>query len=87
MAIATVGNRVIIKPIMQEKFSEGGIEVAESFRGRSAKGEVVAVGPKVDWLPIGSVCHYVKGGGDKIELDNKEYYALLDIDVRAFYVN
>jgi len=83
----TTKNKVIIKPIMQDSVSEGGIEVPESFRGRSAKGEVVAAGDKVNWLPIGSICHYVKGGGEKIEIDGVEYYGLLDIDIRAFYIN
>lgn len=84
--MTTTGNRVIIKPIMQDSKSEGGIIVAESFRGRSAKGEVVAVGHKVDWLPIGSICHYVKGGGDKIDIGDG-FYGLLDIDIRGFYIN
>ncbi len=82
-----IGNKVIIKPIMQDSTSEGGIIVPDSFKGRSAKGEVVAVGNKVSWLPVGSICHYVKGGGDKMEENGNSFYGLMDIDIRAYYIN
>ena len=80
----TVANRVVVEPIMSDEKSSGGIIVSDAYRERSTKAKVVAAGSKVKWLPLGSIVHHVPKAGEA--LDNG-CYAMLDIDIRAFYVN
>jgi len=89
--MTTVGNKVIVKPILGDNKSLGGIIVPDSFIGRSAKAIVVAVGPGKKLtpmkIPVGVECLHVPGAGDEIEQDGEKYYVMADTDIRAYYKN
>jgi len=89
--MTTVRNKVIVKPVMGESESLGGIIVPNSFIGRTAKGIVVAVGPGSKAtpmkIPVGVECLHVPGAGDEIENNGETYYVMADTDIRAFLKN
>lgn len=89
--MTTVKNKVIVKPIMGESESLGGIIVPNSFIGRTAKALVVAVGPGTKStpmkIPVGVECLHVPGAGDEIEENGEKYYVMADTDIRAYYQN
>jgi chaperonin GroES len=87
--MTTVKNKVVVRPIADDSQSAGGIFVPMAFIGRSAKAEIVAVGPgtvnKPMKLPAGVLCLHVLGAGEEIEDNGEKFFVMNDADVLAYY--
>jgi len=87
----TVKNKVIVRPIAQDSQSAGGIIVPMAFIGRSAKAEVVCVGPgtkeKPMRIPAGVLCLHILGAGEEIEESGEKFFVMNDADILAYYEN
>ncbi len=87
----TVGNKVIVQPIMVEERSVSGIIVPDMAMERSSKAIVVAVGGGTEKRPmkieVGKTYFHVKGAGAEIEIDGKKFYVMADTDLRAVLEN
>ena len=78
--IRPIRNNILVEPILEDEMSAGGIIVPESFRGRTSKAKVVAVGngTKDDkpWVPIGATVWHIKDAGTEIIHGGKRYFIL-----------
>ena len=89
--IKPIKNRILVEPIMEDEMSAGGIVVPESFRGRTSKAKIVAVGngskERPMRIPAGVTCWHVKGAGDEVIEDGKKFYLMMDTDVLGYLPN
>jgi chaperonin GroES len=83
-----IGDKVIIKPQIQEEKTAGGIFLPDTAKERPSEGTVIAVGPGAvldggerSPMPVreGDVVVYAKYGGTEITVDGEEYI-ILDAD-------
>ncbi len=87
MNIKPLGTRVVIKPLLAEKKTAGGIIIPDTAKEKPAKGEVLAVGPgKADEemvLNVGDTVLYGRYAGTEVELDGEKYLIMSQSDVLA----
>ncbi len=85
LKIEPLGDRIIIRrEEADEKATPGGrIVLPDSVREheRPSKGEVLAIGPKIESVAVGDVVYYTKYAGDEITQDEVEYTILREGDV------
>lgn len=83
--IIPIGDRVLIKPIIEEEKKYGSIIVSDQGKERPEMGEVIAVGPgrQSEFSPeytvfvrvaIGDIVLVPKIGTIRVEIDGEEYY-------------
>ena len=81
--IKPFGNRILVKPIEAEKKRRSGIIIATDIKGKSSKGEIVAVGcgDEVKFLPKGAQVVYSTYAGTTVDFDNLDLKILSDKDI------
>ncbi|MBM7559956.1 co-chaperone GroES [Marinitoga litoralis] len=81
MKVRPLGNRLLIKPVIEEKKTEGGIVLPDTAKEKPMRAEVVAVG-NIDSdveLNIGDHVIFAKYSGTEIKIDDEDYI-LIDVD-------
>lgn len=91
MMIRPIRNQILVKPCESDEVSAGGIIVPESFRERSSKAKIVAVGGgtkdrPMRYKPTYTVWH-IKGAGVEIYEDNEKYFLMPDNEVLGYLEN
>lgn len=87
------GDRVLVKPNVEEERTAGGIVLPDTAKERPQWGEVVEVGPG-KWdesgkerIPMdvkkGDKVIFAKYGGTEVKLDGQEYLILRESDILA----
>ncbi len=89
LALDPLGDRVLLKVILSETTTPGGIIIPTSAQKKTEIGEVVSVGPLVGkGLPAvpygpGSRVVYDKYAGTSIVLDHEDHLLLREVDILA----
>ncbi|MGB9789127.1 co-chaperone GroES [Thermotoga caldifontis] len=85
MKVVPLGERLLIKPIKEEKKTEGGIVLPDSAKEKPMKAEVIAVGEKVENIDVkpGDKVIYSKYAGTEIKIDDVEYIIIDANDILA----
>ncbi len=77
MKIKPVGERVLLKPILEEEKTKGGIYIPESARENNKKGKVIEVGEDKEGksLPLKKdmIVLYSGYSNEEIELEGEKY--------------
>ena len=90
MNVKPLGDRIVVKPAVEELTSKGGIIIPDSAKEKPSKGDVIAVGPgKVDdtgkrvpmELKEGDKVLFGKYSGTEIKLDGVEHLILREDEV------
>ena len=90
--IQPLGDRVLVKPILQEEMSRGGIILPDTVKEKPQEGEVIAVGSgkrsdkgEIIHMEVkaGDIVLYTKYGGTEIKLEGEEYMILRESDILA----
>ena len=87
------GDRVLVKPNVEEEKTAGGIVLPDTAKERPQWGEVIAVGPG-KWdedgkqrIPMdvkaGDKVVFAKYGGTEVKVDGEEYLILRESDILA----
>jgi len=81
MTVKPLGNRLLIKPIVEEKKSEGGIVLPDSAKEKPQKAEVKEVGKlEEDYdIKVGDKVIFSKYAGTEIKIEDEDYI-IIDID-------
>lgn len=81
MTVKPLGNRLLIKPIKEEKKTEGGIVLPDSAKEKPQKAEIVEIGKlEEDFdLKIGDKVIFSKYAGTEIKIEDVEYI-IIDVD-------
>ncbi|ABX31875.1 molecular chaperone GroES [Petrotoga mexicana DSM 14811] len=85
MTVKPLGNRLLIKPITEERKTEGGIVLPDSAKEKPQKAEVKEVG-KLDEdydLKVGDKVIFSKYAGTEIKIDDEDYIIIDVEDVLA----
>jgi len=85
MTVKPLGNRLLIKPITEERKTEGGIVLPDSAKEKPQKAEVKEVG-KLDEdydLKVGDKVIFSKYAGTEIKIDDDDYIIIDVEDVLA----
>lgn len=87
MNIKPLADRVLIKPVVAEEKTIGGIIIPDSAKEKPAKGEVVSVGTGTKdeqmTLTEGDIVLYGKYSGTEIEHEGEKYLIMRQSDVLA----
>ncbi|MDI3472695.1 MAG: chaperonin GroES [Thermotogaceae bacterium] len=85
MTVKPLGERLLIKPIKEEKKTEGGIVLPDTAKEKPQKAEVVAVGDKVEDLDIqvGDKVIFAKYAGTEIKIEDEDYIIIDANDILA----
>jgi len=85
MTVKPLGERLLIKPIKEEKKTEGGIVLPDTAKEKPQKAEVVAVGDKVEDLDIqvGDKGIFAKYAGTEIKIEDEDYIIIDANDILA----
>lgn len=87
MNIKPLADRVLIKPVVAEEKTIGGIIIPDSAKEKPAKGEVVSVGTgtKDEQMALseGDIVLYGKYSGTEIEHEGEKYLIMRQSDVLA----
>lgn len=85
MTVKPLGERLLIKPIKEEKKTEGGIVLPDTAKEKPQKAEVVAVGDKVEDLDVqvGDKVIFAKYAGTEIKIDDEDYIIIDANDILA----
>lgn len=87
-----LGDRVVIKPIVREEVTKGGLVLPDTAKEKPQEGEVIAVGPgrmgdDGKYLPMevkkGDRVLYAKYAGSEVKENNEEYLILRESDILA----
>ena len=86
-----LGDRVIVKPSVEEEKTAGGIFLPDTDKERPQWGEEVAVGPgRIEEgkriaieVKVGDKVIYSKYGGTEVKIDGQEYLILRESDILA----
>ncbi|MDY6893405.1 MAG: co-chaperone GroES [Chloroflexota bacterium] len=87
-----LADRVIVKPIVKEEVTKGGILLPDTAKERPQEGEVVAVGPgkigddgkRIEMeIKKGDKVIFAKYAGTEWKHDNDEYIILRESDILA----
>ena len=87
------GDRVLVKPNVEEEKTAGGIVLPDTAKERPHWGEVIAVGA-VKWdesgknripmeVKVGDRVVFAKYGGTEVKVDGEEYLILRESDILA----
>jgi chaperonin GroES len=81
MNVKPLGNRLLIKPVKEEKKTEGGIVLPDSAKEKPQKAEIIEIGKlEEDFdLKIGDKVIFSKYAGTEIKIDDVEYI-IIDVD-------
>ncbi|AEX86279.1 molecular chaperone GroES [Marinitoga sp. 1135] len=81
MKVKPLGNRLLIKPVIEEKKTEGGIVLPDTAKEKPMRAEVVAIGTIDDDVEINVGDHVVfaKYSGTEIKIDDEDYI-IIDVD-------
>ncbi|MBM3155843.1 MAG: co-chaperone GroES [Chloroflexi bacterium] len=92
MNLKPLGDRVIVKPIVKEEVTKGGIVLPDTAKEKPQEGEIVAVGPgkltddgkriEMD-VKKGDRVIYAKYAGTEWKYENQEYLILRESDILA----
>lgn len=92
MKVNPFADRILVRPLHEDKTTHAGIIVPDTAKQKPEKGEVVAVGPgKVNddgqLLPlrvqVGSKVLFKKYSPDEVEVDGQELLVLKEEDILA----
>ena len=87
-----LGDRIVIRPIMREEVTKGGIVLPDTAKEKPQEGEVIAVGPgkltddgkRLEMeVKQGDKVMYAKYAGTEFKQDDEELLILRDSDVLA----
>jgi len=81
MNIKPLGDRVLVKPLLEEMTTESGIVLPETMdKEKKAEGEIIALGSgeelKKLGLKVGDKVLFEKYGGEEVRIDKEEYKIL-----------
>ena len=76
--IEPIGDRILVKPIIEEEMTSGGIYIPDSARQVPDKGVIVSVGEEVvsKKLTAGAAVLFRQHSGTNVTFDNVEYIIL-----------
>ncbi|MCD6268481.1 MAG: co-chaperone GroES [Thermotogae bacterium] len=84
MKVTPLGERLLIKPIKEEKKTEGGIVLPDSAKEKPMKAEVIAVGKVEDIdLKVGDKVIFSKYAGTEIKIEDEDYIIIDASDILA----
>ncbi len=88
-----LADRVIVKPIMREEVSKGGVILPDTAKEKPQEGEIVAVGPgklsedgnkRIPMnVKVGERVIFAKYAGTEWKYDDEEYLILRESDILA----
>ncbi len=90
--IKPLADRVVVKAIVQEEKTKGGIVLPDTAKDKPQEGEVIAVGPgkvldngkKLEpEVKVGDRIIFSKYSGTEIKIDGDEYLILRESDILA----
>ena len=82
MRIKPLGERVLIKPITEEKRTEGGLVLPDTSKEKPQKAEVIAIGKLEDVdLNVGDRVIFSKYAGTEIKIDSEDYILIDSGDI------
>ena len=96
MNVKPLGDRVVIKPMLAEEKTKGGIFLPDTAKEKPVVGEVVATGPgrKADDgkvialdLKVGDHVLYGKYSGTETSIDGQDYLIMRESDIFAILQN
>ncbi|ACJ74771.1 chaperonin GroS [Thermosipho africanus TCF52B] len=82
MKVIPLGSRLLIKPIQEEKRTEGGIVLPDTAKEKPMKAEIVAVGNLEDAdvdLHVGDKVIFSKYSGTEIKIEEEDYI-IIDVE-------
>jgi len=93
MMLRPCGDRVLVKPNVEEEKTAGGIVLPDTAKERPQWGEVIAVGAG-KWdesgknrtpmeVKVGDRVVFAKYGGTEVKVDGEEYLILRESDILA----
>jgi len=92
MNLKPLADRVVVKPLVKEEVTKGGLVIPDTAKGKPQEGEIVAVGPgkmgddgkRIEMeLKKGDRVIYAKYAGTEWKHDNEEYLILRESDILA----
>ncbi len=84
MKVTPLGERLLIKPIKEEKKTEGGIVLPDSAKEKPMKAEVIAIGKVEDVdLKVGDKVIFSKYAGTEIKIEDEDYIIIDASDILA----
>jgi len=92
MNLKPLADRVVVKPLVKEEVTKGGLVIPDTAKEKPQEGEIVAVGPgklgedgKRIELEVkkGDRVIYAKYAGTEWKYDNEEYIILRESDILA----
>ena len=87
-----LADRVVVKPLVREEVTKGGIVLPDTVKEKPQEGEIVAVGPgklgedgkRIEMeLKKGDKVIYAKYSGTEWKVDDVEYLILRESDILA----
>lgn len=85
MRVVPLGSRLLIKPVVEEKKTEGGIVLPDTAKEKPMKAKVIEVGSEVEDIAVaaGDVVLYSKYAGTEIKIDEEDYIVIDQDDILA----
>jgi chaperonin GroES len=85
MKVKPLGERLLIKPIVEEKKTAGGIVLPDAAKEKPMKAEIVEVGKLSEdcVLKVGDKVIYNKYSGTEIKIDEEDYIIIDVNDILA----
>lgn len=85
MKVKPLGERLLIKPIIEEKKTAGGIVLPDAAKEKPMKAEIVEVGKLSEdcQLKVGDKVIYNKYSGTEIKIDDQDYIIIDVNDILA----
>jgi chaperonin GroES len=82
--VQPVGKRIAVKPeAVEEKTKSGIILTGSSTKEMPGRGEVVAVGEKLDGVTVGDTVVFAKYAAEDVKVGDEQYYVVKHEDVVA----
>ena len=92
MNLKPLADRVVVKPLVKEEVTKGGLVIPDTAKEKPQEGEIVAVGPgkpaddakriEMD-VKKGDRVIYAKYSGTEWKYENQEYLILRESDILA----
>jgi len=85
MKVKPLGERLLIKPIVEEKKTVGGIVLPDTAKEKPMKAEVVEIGKLTEdcTLKVGDKVIFSKYSGTELKIDDQDYIIIEIDDVLA----
>ena len=92
MNLKPLADRVVVKPLVKEEVTKGGLVIPDTAKEKPQEGEIVAVGPgklgddgnRIELeVKKGDRVIYAKYAGTEWKHDNEEYLILRESDILA----